>query len=46
MKKSLGFRVVSRKSCSAVKKNRITKLYFAVDMIGQLYGHATLTMRS
>ena len=37
-------RVVSRKSRSAVKKNRIMKLYFEIDMIGQLYSHVTLTM--
>ena len=36
--------VVSRKSRSAVKKNRIMKLYFEIDMIGQLYSHVTLTM--
>ena len=36
--------VVSRKSRSAVKKNRIMKLYFVNNMIGQLYGHVTLTM--
>ena len=35
---------VSRKSRSAVKKNRIIKLYFEIDMIGQLYSHVTLTM--
>ena len=36
--------VVSRKSRSAVKKNRIMKLYIVNDMIGQLYGHVILTM--
>ena len=36
--------VVSRKSRSAVKKNRIMKLYFVNNMTGQLYGHVTLTM--
>ena len=36
--------VVSCKWRSAVKKNRIMKLFFAIDMIGQLYGHVTLTM--
>ena len=36
--------VMSRKSRLAVKKNRIMKLYFVVDMIGQFYGHVTLTM--
>ena len=36
--------VVSRKSRSAVKKNRIVKLYFEIDMIGQLYSPVTLTM--
>ena len=29
--------VVSRKSRSAAKKNRIMKLYFEIDVIGQLY---------
>ena len=37
--------VVSRKSRSAVKKNRIMQLYFVNDMIGQLYGYVILTMR-
>ena len=32
------------KSRSAVKKNRIMKLNILNDMIGQLYGHVTLTM--
>ena len=36
--------VVSRKSRSAVKKNRIMKLYIVNDMIGQLHGHVILTM--
>ena len=35
---------MSRKSRLAVKKNRIMKLYIVNDMIGQLYGHAILTM--
>ena len=35
---------MSHKSCSAVKKNRIMKLYIVNDMIGQLYGHVILTM--
>ena len=34
--------VVSRKSRSVVKQNRIMKLYTVNDMIGQLYGHVTL----
>ena len=37
--------VVSRKSRSVVKKNRIMKLYIVNTMIGQLYGYVTLTMR-
>ena len=37
--------VVSHKSCSVVKKNRIMKLYVVNYMIGQFYGHVTLTMR-
>ena len=36
--------VVSGKSHSAVKKNRIKKLYFVKNMIDQLYGHVTLTI--
>ena len=32
------------KSRSAVKKNRIMKLYIVNDMIGQLRGHAILTL--
>ena len=36
---------MSRKSRSAVKKNRIMQLYFVNDMIGQLYGYVILTMR-
>ena len=32
------------KSRSAVKKNRIMKFNILNDMIGQLYGHVTLTM--
>ena len=35
---------MSRKSCSALKKNWIMELYLVNDMIGQLYGHVTLTM--
>ena len=31
-------------SCSTVKKNRKTKLYFVNDAIGQLHGYVTLTM--
>ena len=41
---SEGESVVSRKSHSFGKKNRTMKLYFVIDMIGQLYGHVTLTM--
>ena len=37
--------VVSHKSHSVIKKNRIMKLYVVNDMIGQLYGHVTLTMQ-
>ena len=36
--------LVSRKSRLAAKKNRIMKLYFVNDEIGQLYGYVTLTM--
>ena len=36
--------VMSRKSRSTVKKNRTMKLYFVIDMTGQLYDHVTLTM--
>ena len=36
--------VLSRKSRSVVKENRIMKLYFVNEMIGQLYDHVTLTM--
>ena len=32
------------KSRSAVKKNRIMKLYIVNDMIGQFYDHVILTM--
>ena len=35
---------MNRKSRSAVKKNRIMKLYIENDMIGQFYGHVILTM--
>ena len=35
--------VKTSKSRSSVKKNRM-KLYFLNDVIGQLYGHVTLTM--
>ena len=37
---------MSHKSRSAVKKNRIMKLYFVNDMIGQWYGHVTLERQS
>ena len=36
--------VVRRKSRSTAKENRIMKLYFLIDMTGQLHGHVTLTM--
>ena len=36
--------VLSRKSRSVVKENRIMKLYFVNEMIGQLYDLVTLTM--
>ena len=36
---------MSHKPRSAVKKNRIMKLYIVNDMINHLYGHVTLTMR-
>ena len=41
---SAGKSLVSRKMRSVVKKNRIMKLYIVNEMIGQLYGHVTLTM--